>query len=276
MLARVLDLARVEVGHSCACNSPPRQRSAAAVSTAWRVPPIPIARWSFVPRMAAQIDAVTSPSWISLIRAPAARISSIRSWCRGRSRTIAVTSFDDPAEGVGDRADVVADRARQADPAARARPDRHLPHVHVGERRHRAGGAAAIIEIAPLPPRANTAAPLERVEREVDLLPARADACRPSSCSASSRAPITIRPLIGRLLERRLRPENDASSARLLVGAAEPARSRERGPLRTRADTSRTCKSGAPAARCCRVVGGLFWAIAVAKRSALPVRAPSR
>src|SRR5262249_42706567 len=41
-----------EVGQSCACSSPPRQRRAAAVSTAWRVPPIPTARWSLVPRIA--------------------------------------------------------------------------------------------------------------------------------------------------------------------------------------------------------------------------------
>ena len=39
------------VGQSCACSSPPRQRSAAAERTAWRVPPMPIARWSFVPRI---------------------------------------------------------------------------------------------------------------------------------------------------------------------------------------------------------------------------------
>src|SRR3712207_7683026 len=68
-----------DVGQSCACSSPPRQRSAAADITACRVPPIPIARWSFVPRIAAEIDAVTVPSWISLMRAPAARMSSTRS-----------------------------------------------------------------------------------------------------------------------------------------------------------------------------------------------------
>ena len=67
------------VGQSCACRSPPRQRRAAAASTAWRVPPIPIARWSFVPRIAHEIEAVTSPSWISLMRAPLNRISSTRS-----------------------------------------------------------------------------------------------------------------------------------------------------------------------------------------------------
>ena len=46
-----------------------------------------------MPRIAAEIEAVTSPSWISLMRAPEARISSIRSWWRGRSSTIVVTSL---------------------------------------------------------------------------------------------------------------------------------------------------------------------------------------
>ena len=57
-----------------------------------------------MPRIAAEIEAVTSPSWISLMRAPAARISSIRSWWRGRSSTIVVMSFDVAAEALGDRA----------------------------------------------------------------------------------------------------------------------------------------------------------------------------
>ena len=67
------------VGQSWAWIPPPRQRSAAADMIACRVPPMPIARWSFVPRIAAEIDASTSPSWISLILAPAPRISSIKS-----------------------------------------------------------------------------------------------------------------------------------------------------------------------------------------------------
>ena len=49
------DLRRV-VGQS-ACSSPPRQRRAAADNTAWRAPPIPMAMWSFVPRIAAVMDA---------------------------------------------------------------------------------------------------------------------------------------------------------------------------------------------------------------------------
>jgi hypothetical protein len=50
-------ISRRDVGHSCACTSPPRQRSAPAVRHRLAVPPIPIARWSFVPRIAAEIAA---------------------------------------------------------------------------------------------------------------------------------------------------------------------------------------------------------------------------
>src|SRR4029079_16445033 len=82
--SRAASISRREVGQSCVCTSPPRQRSAPAVSTASRVPPIPIARWSFVPRIAAEIDAVTVPSWMSLIRAPEAGTASVNSWGRGR------------------------------------------------------------------------------------------------------------------------------------------------------------------------------------------------
>ena len=82
-----------ETGHSCPWNSPPRQVSAAALITPSAAPPMPIARWSFVPRIADEIAAVTSPSWISLMRAPVARISSIRSSWRSRSSTIAVMSI---------------------------------------------------------------------------------------------------------------------------------------------------------------------------------------
>src|SRR5262249_42775205 len=50
--SRAASTSERDVGQSCACSSPPRQRRAAAVSTAWRVPPIPTARWSLVPRIA--------------------------------------------------------------------------------------------------------------------------------------------------------------------------------------------------------------------------------
>ena len=45
-----------------------------------------------MPSRAAMIAPATSPSVISLIRAPVSRTSAIRSACRGRSRMITVTS----------------------------------------------------------------------------------------------------------------------------------------------------------------------------------------
>src|SRR6266487_952749 len=147
------------VGHSWACNSPPRQRSAAAAITAWRVPPIPIARWSLVPRIAAEIDAVTSPSWISLIRAPAARISSIRSWWRGRSRTIVVTSLTlRPKASAIPRMFSATGRRRSI--AARARgPTASLRMYMSGKVCSEPGSPTAIMDIAPPPPRATTPRP---------------------------------------------------------------------------------------------------------------------
>jgi hypothetical protein len=52
---------------------------------------------------------------MSLILAPAFRISSIRSWCLGRSRTISHVA--DRGRMRPRRAHVVADRREQADPA---------------------------------------------------------------------------------------------------------------------------------------------------------------
>ena len=226
-LARVARSRARVVGQSCACSSPPRQRSAAAGSTAWRVPPMPIARWSFVPRIAAEIDAVTSPSWISLIRAPAARISSIRSWWRGRSRTIVVMSltFRPKASAIA-RTFSATGSARSMSPA-RARADGHLAHVHVaaarrasravadGDHRHRAVAAAR-----------DDAAALERIEREVDLLAARADRSADRELvGALGRADDDVA-VDRQLLEREPRiPEEAASSA-----ASWSARPSQRAP----------------------------------------------
>ena len=129
MRARLVDLAsrrRPELRLRLSAEAARRRRRHECLPCA----SVPIARWSFVPRIAAVIDAVTSPSWMSLMRAPAARISSTRSWWRGRSSTIAVMSFvfrpNAPAIAL-----VVADLALQIDAAARGRPDGHLPHIRV-------------------------------------------------------------------------------------------------------------------------------------------------
>ncbi len=82
---------------------------------------------------------------------------------------------DHAAERVGDRADVVADRAVERDLPARARADRHLAHVHVGQRRQRAarrgGDHRDRVRAAARDHRSS----FERIEREVVLLAAEPD-----------------------------------------------------------------------------------------------------
>ena len=112
---------------------PPRQRSAAAVSTAWRVPPIPIARWSLVPRIAAEIDAVTVsvPDQLDA-RAGAAKLLD---------QVVVARSVENEsgdvqrltAEALRDMLDVLGDRPIEVDHAARSRPDRDRAHVHLGK-----------------------------------------------------------------------------------------------------------------------------------------------
>ena len=55
-------------------------------------PPVPMTAWTPVPWTAHEIAADTSPSLISLIRAPVVRTSAMRSAWRGRSRMITVMS----------------------------------------------------------------------------------------------------------------------------------------------------------------------------------------
>jgi hypothetical protein len=132
-----------------------------------------------VPRIAAEIDAVTSPSWISLIRAPAARISSIRSWWRGTVEDDRRDVVDAAPESLGDPADVLGDRAAQIDRGAGPRADRQLAHVHVGQGLKRAGLADRDHRHRPSPaPRDHTTS-FQRVERQIDLLAAGSHALSP-------------------------------------------------------------------------------------------------
>src|SRR5437870_170448 len=69
------------VGTRRASMPPFKQRSAAAASTPSGAPPIPITAWTLVRRTAAEMPADRSPSPISLMRAPALRMSAISfSW----------------------------------------------------------------------------------------------------------------------------------------------------------------------------------------------------
>ena len=191
---------------------------------------MPTERWSFVPRIAAEMDAVTSPSWISLMRAPAPRISSTRSWCRGRSSTIVVMSFARRPNASAIDSTFSRDRAVDVDLPARARPDRHLAHVHVGQRdersrladrdhRHRAVAAAR-----------DDAAALERVDREVDV-----PAAEPEDGAVRERALLLPAdhdaPLDRQLVERARHARDRRLLGGLRVVAAEPPRGRERRAL---------------------------------------------
>ena len=95
-------------------------------------PPMPITAWTPVPDTAQLIAADRSPSPMSLIRAPAARTSAMRSSWRGRSRMTTVMSLTfrrsasaiRPRFSVGLNADI--------DLARRDRPDAQLLEVRVG------------------------------------------------------------------------------------------------------------------------------------------------
>ena len=114
---------------------------------------------------------------------------------------------------------------------ARDRADGHLPHVHVGQRRHRAARRRGDHRDGVRPAARDDGPPLERVEREVVLLPARADR-RPGRELLRLLVPADHDLAADRhLLERDARPGERRLLGRLLVGAAEPARAGERRAL---------------------------------------------
>jgi hypothetical protein len=82
---------------------------------------------------------------------------------------------DGPAERVRDRPDVRGDGLRERDAPARDRSDGHLAHVHVRKRGQRPTRADRDHGDGVVPAACDDAPALERVEREVDLLPTRAD-----------------------------------------------------------------------------------------------------
>ena len=181
-----------------------------------------------MPRIAAEIDAVTSPSWISLIRAPAARISSIRSWWRGRSSTSVVMSFALRPNASATAAMFSAiGRIRSIRPFARGPTAIRRMYMSGsrrssradGEHRHRPGAAAR-----------NDAAALERVDCKIECLAARADVG-----PGRERRPI-VRSDHDRSGDRELREPGHHRAfgglpGRRLVVSSEPARSCQRSPL---------------------------------------------
>ena len=157
-------------------------------------PPMPITAWTPVPETAQLIAADRSPSVMSLIRAPAARTSSISASWRGRSRMTTVMSLTLAAErrrrsGRGSRSGELAD----VDLAGGARPDAQLLEVRV-----RSVEQAAVLGRREDRDRAGLAVgdevrALERVDRDVDPPDS---AGRRSTCPADLLADVEHRRLV--------------------------------------------------------------------------------
>src|SRR6476646_11662263 len=82
---------------------------------------------------------------------------------------------DAPSEGLRDRLDVLSDWAHEVDRAPGTWAYGHLPHVDVGQRREAARLADGDHRHRAVAAPSDDAAAFERVEREVDLGPSRAD-----------------------------------------------------------------------------------------------------
>ena len=141
-----------------------------------------------------------------------------------------------PPVGLGDRDDVVPHRLAEVDLSARNRADGDLAHVHLREARERAGLPHADHGHGPVVAARDDRPALERVDGEVDLRPAAPDRCadreRVRLLVAADDDPAGDRELVQAFAHRRRRRLFGA----LDVAAAEPARTRERGPLGHRSE----------------------------------------
>ena len=101
----------------------------AAAITPSGVPPMPNSTSMPELRQATEIAPATSPSWMSLMRAPASRHSRMMSAWRSRSRMTAVTSLTLLAERLRHRFEVGLHRRVDVDHVGRGRAGRDLLHV---------------------------------------------------------------------------------------------------------------------------------------------------
>ena len=121
---------------------------------------MPTARWSFVPRTAAVIAAVTSPSWMSLIRHRLAelldQIMVARAVEHDRGDVVRIS-----AERLRDRVHVLRNRLGQVDATARATGPTAILRTYIcGSFGIVPGSPTAIIAIAPWPLAGNDDRPL--------------------------------------------------------------------------------------------------------------------
>src|ERR671910_2375428 len=134
---------------------------------------------------------------------------------------------DPPSKGLRDRLDVLPDGPPEVDVPTCDRPDRHLSHVHVrkglersglADRDHRHGSAAAA---------GDDAAPLERIDRQLDL-------GSPGAESHAGLEPFALaggadhdRSVDGKLLQRLEHPRRRSLEGSRLVRPPEPPRTRQ-------------------------------------------------
>src|SRR6266542_315824 len=149
------------------------------------------------------------------MRAPAARISSIRSWCLGRSSTIVVMSLTlRPNAWAIARTFSPIGFSRSIFPRARG-PTAILRMYMSGRVGKESRSPTAIIDMAPFPPRATTPRPSSGSSARSTGGPPAPISSPTRSGDSSSPAPITIRPWIGK----------PSSAARIPVVAASSAAS---------------------------------------------------
>src|SRR6266540_856072 len=155
------------------------------------------------------------------MRAPAARMSSIRSWCLGRSSTIVVMSLTlRPNAWAIARTFSPIGFSRSIFPRARG-PTASLRMYMSGRVGKESRSPTAIIDMAPFPPRATTPRPSSGSSARSTGGPPAPISSPTRSGDSSSAAPITIRPWIGK----------PSSAARIpVVAASSSARPSQRAP----------------------------------------------
>ena len=144
--------------------------SAAAASTPSGAPPEPMYMSIPVFAVSAQwMTPATSPSVISRMRAPVARISAISASWRGRSSTQTMMPLGARALGAGQPPDALGRRHVEVDQPVRvARPDRELVHIDVRRVQHRAARPHGDHRQRVRHVLGGQRGALERVERDVD------------------------------------------------------------------------------------------------------------
>ena len=149
--------------------SPPRQRMAAAASTPSGAPPLPMTAWTPLPTTAAPMAAVRSPSPISRMRAPAARMSAISGSCRLAIEHDHDQVLDLAVEAPGDLLEVVFHRGVETHRVLRLGADHQLLHVDVRRVQQSAALGRGQHGDGPRGPGGAQVRPLQGIDGDIDF-----------------------------------------------------------------------------------------------------------